>query len=593
VRRDSRRTRPCRRQPWSTWAFTFLLVAMAGVGGPITVDRLRLHGAPWELPWPMLAAGFAAGHIGAIRFEFSGELQEVNLSEIPLLIGLVLVQPHWLLVATAVGTALAVVWSRDAPIKALFNVAVRSLETVVAVVCFHAVLGHTSALDAGPAIRPAVAGAALVAVLAANLVSTLCVQVIIALSVGRVDSPRLLSLAVVLPVIATLNLFAGIIGAELLLISWFAAALFVVIAVALGLSYRAYGQLQRRHRDLGEMYRFSQALAALDKADEVIGAVLVEARTLFQGRLAEFAFETPDGTARYSLEGDSPMAYRLETSPHPLQMAVSTAGRGTVAKRNSNDKQLSDALVDSGVWNAVIAPLPVFHGIIGSLIVADRLGDPIDFGSADRDLLELLADKAASALRAVQILGWLREEVTAKNHMAFHDMLTDLPNRALFNDEVERALTRRREPCLVGVMIMDLDRFKLVNDTFGHHSGDLVLQQVAAQLTQAVAGRGTVGRLGGDEFAVVAVARDRAEMDALVTEVSAAGRAAIVLDETRLTVESSLGVAIAPDHGEDRSSLLRAADTAMYQAKADQRDVAYHQPSRRTVSAHPIVDGNR
>ena len=148
-----------------------------------------------------------------------------------------------------------------------------------------------------------------------------------------------------------------------------------------------------------------------------------------------------------------------------------------------------------------------------------------------------------------------------------HDGLTGLANRSLFNDRVEAMLEARSGESVVAVMVMDLDRFKEVNDTLGHHTGDVVLQQIGAQLAEAVAGRGVVARLGGDEFAFVCGAETRAAVAAVAGDVLAAGQATMVVEGLRLEVRASLGVAMAPDHGGDRSTLLRRADIAMYHAK--------------------------
>jgi diguanylate cyclase (GGDEF)-like protein len=142
---------------------------------------------------------------------------------------------------------------------------------------------------------------------------------------------------------------------------------------------------------------------------------------------------------------------------------------------------------------------------------------------------------------------------------------------------------------VVAVMVMDLDRFKEVNDTLGHHTGDVVLQQIAAQLAQAVAGRGVVARLGGDEFAFVCAAATRAEVAAVAGDVLAAGQATMVVEGLRLEVRASLGVAVAPDHGTDRSTLLRRADIAMYHAKTVGSGLEVYQHQRDPHSTRRLV----
>jgi diguanylate cyclase (GGDEF)-like protein len=200
-----------------------------------------------------------------------------------------------------------------------------------------------------------------------------------------------------------------------------------------------------------------------------------------------------------------------------------------------------------------------------------------------------LATHAAIALHAAQLLEWLRQEVADKNHLALHDTLTDLANRALFNEQVEALLAQRAKGSIVAVMIMDLDRFKEVNDTLGHQSGDAVLRQIAGQLTRAVGDKGSVGRLGGDEFAVAAVLHCRADLAAVARDVLAAGHAAISVDGRHLDVAASLGIAVAPDHGQERPALLGAADAAMYHAKANGGGAAFYQPAHDHRAGQPLA----
>ena len=158
----------------------------------------------------------------------------------------------------------------------------------------------------------------------------------------------------------------------------------------------------------------------------------------------------------------------------------------------------------------------------------------------------------------------------AHQHDALHDALTGLPNRILLHDRLEQALLlARREGGGVAVMLLDLDGFKEINDTLGHHEGDSLLCDVAERLAGAVRASDTVARLGGDEFAIVL--RDtRSPSEALRIAGGLAGAMARPFDShngLRLDVRASIGVAMAPQHGQDAATLIRHADIAMYQAK--------------------------
>ncbi|GAA2375961.1 hypothetical protein GCM10010170_079800 [Dactylosporangium salmoneum] len=177
----------------------------------------------------------------------------------------------------------------------------------------------------------------------------------------------------------------------------------------------------------------------------------------------------------------------------------------------------------------------------------------------------------------------------ALTEQAFTDQLTGLPNRALLQDRTEqvlRAADRTGEPA--ALLLIDLDRFKEVNDTLGHHNGDLLLQQVARRLTGVLRGSDTVARLGGDEFAVLLPTVGGVE-DALAVSAKIADAldTPFLLEGLSLEVDGSVGVAVYPDHADDSSQLLQRADVAMYAAKTGHlRQVAYdprldqHNPHR-------------
>ncbi len=159
-------------------------------------------------------------------------------------------------------------------------------------------------------------------------------------------------------------------------------------------------------------------------------------------------------------------------------------------------------------------------------------------------------------------------------YMAQHDMLTELPNRALVSDRLSQALAAaRRNGHRVGLLYIDLDRFKPVNDAHGHAVGDQLLRQAAVRMRGCVRESDTVGRFGGDEFVVLLPQIDSLADAATVAEKIRVALAAVFhLAGLRVEVSSSIGVALYPDHGADEAALMLHADTAMYAAKHCGRD---------------------
>jgi diguanylate cyclase (GGDEF)-like protein/PAS domain S-box-containing protein len=178
-------------------------------------------------------------------------------------------------------------------------------------------------------------------------------------------------------------------------------------------------------------------------------------------------------------------------------------------------------------------------------------------------------DSPQYMIGVVQDITERRQAEQELQFLALHDALTGLANRSLFTDRLEHAIhAAKREGTSFGLMVMDMDHFKEVNDSMGHHSGDLLLQQVAGRLRGTLREVDTVARLGGDEFGVmpeggVGIKGTIRAAEKLV----AAMDLPFNLGEALVDVGLSIGIAQFPDHGEDAETLLRRADVAMYVAK--------------------------
>ncbi|HSY50865.1 MAG TPA: EAL domain-containing protein [Thermoanaerobaculia bacterium] len=159
-------------------------------------------------------------------------------------------------------------------------------------------------------------------------------------------------------------------------------------------------------------------------------------------------------------------------------------------------------------------------------------------------------------------------------HLAYHDALTTLPNRLLFKDRVTVAISHaQRHDGRVAVLFLDLDRFKVINDSLGHNIGDQLLQAVAARVQSCVRDSDTVARLGGDEFTLLLPELTHAEDAALVArKILEAVRYPFHIEGREFYITTSIGISIFPEDGIDAEALIKSADTAMYQAKEQGRD---------------------
>jgi diguanylate cyclase (GGDEF)-like protein len=252
---------------------------------------------------------------------------------------------------------------------------------------------------------------------------------------------------------------------------------------------------------------------------------------------------------------------RLSDSPELRQGETSTPLTNTDAVPLTNifwKPMLGGAVV----INALLLPAAGVFGVITLLVLLMALRMRRLMKSDDEHLVEL--EQAHLELKA--------KEAQA-HHLAYHDVLTGLPNRALFNDNADKAATRARHGERMAILLLDLDRFKNVNDRFGHFAGDALIQEVAKRLARVVDRPEAVARLGGDEFAILLNSEDVADgieniLDRILEDLH---RPYDILGN-QAHVGVSIGVALAPDYGTDRTDLMRKADIALYRAKDEGRD---------------------
>jgi diguanylate cyclase (GGDEF)-like protein/PAS domain S-box-containing protein len=210
------------------------------------------------------------------------------------------------------------------------------------------------------------------------------------------------------------------------------------------------------------------------------------------------------------------------------------------------------------------------------LLSSDGQRIPTEISASVLDL-----EEGATLLFMVRDISERKLAESRIQHLAYHDTLTDLPNRSLFKDRMKVALARaRRSGDLGALLFLDLDNFKRINDTLGHSVGDRLLQIVAQRLTGTLRAEDTVARLGGDEFVILIerLGRDTPVIQERLQEIAAKIREVLArpcrLEEHELYVTSSIGIVTFPTDGADVDELLRHADVAMYEAKGSGRDAA-------------------
>ena len=255
---------------------------------------------------------------------------------------------------------------------------------------------------------------------------------------------------------------------------------------------------------------------------------------------------------------DTPLLDKLRAQHEILELDAS-----------AGDPVVSGLLQRSGIATAFIAPLLAGDEFLGAVAANFRTESGAGRGtSADlRSRLGGIADLSVTAFQNTRLL----ERIS---HMAWHDDLTGLPNRRLLEDRVSQELVRaRRVGEGVCMFFVDLDRFKNVNDTYGHAAGDQLIRQVAERLCATVRRQDTVARLGGDEFAVLLPGlTDRDAVEHLARRSLEALHTPYLIAGQEVLASASIGIALTPDHGDTFDELLSRADEAMYRSKRKGRD---------------------
>ena len=285
-----------------------------------------------------------------------------------------------------------------------------------------------------------------------------------------------------------------------------------------------------------------------------------------------------------------------------VRLALKRAGYDILARRVDTSDTLRRELHQSE-WDLVIADytMPGFSGTKALAIVREQHPDlPFIFvsgtigedtavaamrtGAHDYIMKDNLARLPPAVERELREAAVRRERHLANQrvaYLAYHDSLTDLPNRALFLDRLQQAILRsHRDEKGLAVLLIDLDGFKEINDALGHHAGDEVLQEVAMRLRGALRASDTVARLGGDEFAVLLPATDVNRAELAARKVLHDLQHPFVADARPLLVSASIGIAGVPWHAATGNEVLRRADSAMYLAKRDRTGYVIYHPDR-------------
>lgn len=552
------------------------------------ISHLQPLDAPVQLRWWMIAIGFALAEIFVVHVQLRKEALSISMSEVPLVLGLFLASPFELLLGQIIGCGLVLLFHRRqfSIMKLGYNLGLFALQACVALIVFHAVaatedptswVGWVATFDA---------------TLAVDLVGGAMIFVAISIADGRPsESMNLLGVGLMATFINTCLALAAVL---MISTNTSAAWLFAVLVVSLYMAYRANASLRKNHESLRVLYGFTRFVAEPRHAEAVIPAALEQLKRMFRAEIAQLILfpSTQEGPSLRTVSGTDGSVRQGE----PLESSLVTGlwedfarGRDAILVTREDDLNQARMLFpELGTDACMMTTLMGVQGVAGILMIGNPIAEVTPFGAGDLELLLTAVSHVGVSLEN----GRLAEDLKHNEHRALHDSLTGLPNRSLFHDRLRQAiLSGERQGSAVAVMLLDLDNFKEVNDTLGHHNGDITLQEVGVRLRAVLRGSDTVARLGGDEFGILLPnVVDRAEIGRVAVQILEALQAPIFLEEQSLEVGVSIGGAVYPDQGLDAAVLIQRADIAMYSAKSHQtgyevytQERHRHSPGRLTL----------
>ncbi len=506
-----------------------------------------------------LSAGFALAELRVVHVPVGRNTYTLTLSDIPLVVGLFFLAPVTL-VLTRVLAALVplAVRNRRSPRKLAFNVAWFGVEVTVATMLWQVVAASADGL--GPVTWVA-AGAVTVLV---DLLGTALISLVMA--VDSWSAPRAREvLSEANPAVALVNASAALVIVYVTIADWRALWAVGVVVAVLVFAQRSYNSLRRRTESLEQLGAFTGQLGAQLDVESAVRTALVWMTTALKADVveltltAEFAGEPRTWRARYG--GD---VVERQGDGAATALAPWLAAGPLLVRAGQRDKALGGALASAGLRDAVLMSLHGDGHVMGTLMVADRLGDVETFAASDLRELVAIGNHLGVALRNARRADLIREHADDQLRRSLHDDLTGLPNRRCLEQRLSELLSAGSSAT---TLLLDLDRFKEINDSLGHHAGDELLRMVADRLAGSVPAEALVAHLGGDEFAVLLPAADDPATASVVAMVRHAFAVPFALGELQVTVDASLGVApVRP--GGTATEALRHADIAMVAAKS-------------------------
>jgi diguanylate cyclase (GGDEF)-like protein len=561
------RAQPRPRSSEDAWIITAPMALMAVACATVTSLLADHPVGRWPQAALFLVLMIAAG-LPLLSLVVRRQTLGITVTELPLVLALYFLPPLTVVVIYTLAALITHFRQGLSASKIWFNVARAAAGTSLAVL----VLQACPPMDG---VGPRTWASIFAAVSMVMLVSVTSVVAVHTLLYGWQTGRGALRSARTALLTAGINVSIGLIMLILVRSTWWSLLLLAALGAGLVPVYRSYSQFFSQHRTLTDLYELTRAVVESGQSGTLADALLGRVRALMQ---AEYATLWLPAQGRHpetllSARVDDPGLLDVAYIPPAIRQKVRKTRRTVAVGRGvTTDGEFRADLAEQRVKDAVVVPLRSGPVVIGTLEVANRLGDGNHFTQADIALFETVAAHAAVALENARLVDRLR-------HDAEHDTLTRLPNRRRITAAVAEAVRIAAPGEVVALLLFDVDRLRQVNESLGYAAGDKVLVEVAERLRACSPSSALVGRAGGDEFLVTLRLESTEAALELAGQLREQIRDEMVFDALTLDVDTAVGVAVHPDHGSDAVALLQRVDLAATAAKSVPGSVQLYSPA--------------
>lgn len=552
-----------RRAQARAWA---LIAAVAAVAALLA---LRTHGEPPLIPQHVsmlwFVALFALCSALPLRFGYRGATMTVHLVSIPLVVGLFFLSPIALVTTRIATLGVVMAAHRRAPVKLAFNLVVTALSTETAVLLSRALLPDLRTIHLVSWVAAAAGEAA------DTLVTVLLFTVIVRVTTGFWQVRSTAGAGAFALAVGEVGGLLGITGAAAMQLDTGFSILVSMFVAILIVGLRLYHRLSERHAALDRLYAIARDLRPTAAEPSDVAPSLEQLRRLLHADSLELAvFGQSGDTATITRvsepnERDGGVNIRYEVVPRSGVQQSSGLRPGSGILR-----RLTSVVMRSQGPSALTVPVATDDRELALLTAKQAEESAIRFTSGDFRVLEAAAAQLAAAIDRGRLVASLR-------HAATRDSLTDLANLDSLRTFLNTVL---QDGAGAVLLLLNLDRFHEVNDTLGHEAGDAVLAEVAKRLQASPSQGGLAARLGADQFALAIPGQAGAEVARLAAlAVKSRVDGSMRFDRVSADIRVTIGIARAPDHGSDATTLLRRAEMAMTAAKGGSTSIGEWEPS--------------